>query len=71
MITIFTLSIGTSYPLTCTILVLKFEIVHSTTCLCVLKYCCMYGSVDPDQTPHSEASDLGLHCLQRPVCPNT
>ena len=21
------------------------------------------NSVDPDQTPHSEASDLGLHCL--------
>ena len=22
------------------------------------------SSVDPDQTPHSAASDLGLHCLQ-------
>ena len=21
------------------------------------------NSVDPDQTPHSAASDLGLHCL--------
>ena len=27
--------------------------------------------VDPDQMPHSAASDLGLHCLLRPVCPNT
>ena len=33
----------------------------------------MYGknSVDPDQMPYSAASDLGLHCLQRPNCPNT
>ena len=28
-------------------------------------------SVDPDQTPHSAASDLGLHCLLRLICPNT
>ena len=28
-------------------------------------------SVDTDQMPHSVASDLGLHCLLRPVCPNT
>ena len=27
----------------------------------------MQGSIgDPDQTPHSVASDLGLHCL--PMC---
>ena len=31
----------------------------------------MANSVDPDQMPHSVASDLGLHCLQRPFCPNT
>ena len=30
----------------------------------------MANSVDPDQMPHSVASDLGLHCLQRPICPN-
>ena len=30
----------------------------------------MANSVDPDQTPHSVASDLGLHCLQGPICPN-
>ena len=30
----------------------------------------MTNSVDPDQMLHSAASDLGLHCLQRPVCPN-
>ena len=23
----------------------------------------MANSVDPDQTPHNAASDLGLHCL--------
>ena len=34
----------------------------------------MANSVDPDQTASSEAnkqSDLGLHCLLRPICPNT
>ena len=31
----------------------------------------MANSVDPDQMLYSAASDLGLHCLQRPVCPNT
>ena len=29
------------------------------------------NSVDPDETPLSAASHLGLHCLLRPVCPNT
>ena len=28
------------------------------------------NSVDPDQTARSAASDLGLHCLLRPGCPN-
>ena len=27
----------------------------------------MANGVDPDQTPRSAASDLGLHCLFRPV----
>ena len=27
--------------------------------------------MDPDQTPHYAASDLGLHCLLKHVCPNT
>ena len=27
----------------------------------------MANSVDPDQ----KQSDLGLHCLLRPICPNT
>ena len=31
----------------------------------------MANSVDPDQTPRSREYDLGLHCLLRPVCPNT
>ena len=43
-------------------------IYHSLICL---KYCCMYGSVDPDQMPQNVASDLGLHCLQMPLCSNT
>ena len=31
----------------------------------------MANRVDPDQMPHSSVSDLDLHCLQRPICPNT
>ena len=30
----------------------------------------MANSVDPDQMLQNAASDLGLHCLLRPVCPN-
>ena len=30
----------------------------------------MSNSVDPDQMLHSVASDLGLHYLLGPVCPN-
>ena len=29
----------------------------------------MANSVDPDHTPPSAASDLGLHCLIRPTVP--
>ena len=31
----------------------------------------MSDSVDPDETPCSVASHLGLHCLLRLVCPYT
>ena len=31
----------------------------------------MAKSVDPDGTPRSAASHLGLYCFLRPVCPNT
>ena len=32
----------------------------------------MANSEDPDQTaPLEEQSDLGLHCLPRPICPKT
>ena len=30
----------------------------------------MTNNVNPDQMPHSVASDLGLHCLLKLVCPN-
>ena len=30
----------------------------------------MAKSVDPDKMLLFVASDLGLHCLQRPICPN-
>ena len=31
----------------------------------------MSGRVDHDPMLHSVPSDLSLHCLLRPVCPNT
>ena len=31
----------------------------------------MANSVDPGEMLHSAVSHLGLHCLFRPVCPNT
>ena len=31
----------------------------------------MANSVEPDQTAPEEQSDQGLHCLLRPICPNT
>ena len=39
--------------------------------LCLKTAGCMAHSVDPDETPHSVTSHLGLHCLLRPVCLNT
>ena len=30
----------------------------------------MANSVDPDQMPQNAASDLGVHCLLRSVCPS-
>ena len=61
-VTVFTLSIATPHLLT--ILVLKLGIVRPIAV-------CIANSVDPDQIPHSAVSDLGIHCLQRPICPNT
>ena len=61
---VFTLSIGTPYLRT--MFILKFEIVHSITSCCVLNIAvCMANSVDPDQMPHSAASDQGLHCFAK------
>ena len=40
--------------------------------LLVCKNCWIVAnSVDPGQMPHFVASDLGLHCLLRPLCLNT
>ena len=30
----------------------------------------MISHADPDEMPDSVASDLSLHCLTRPICPN-
>ena len=40
-------------------------------CIPILDAAEVANSVDTDQTPRSAASDLGLHCLHRPVNPNT
>ena len=37
----------------------------------VLKLLNEWQTVDPDQMTHFAVSDLSLHCLLRPVCPNT
>ena len=58
-------------PLNClTILVLKFE--QSTFVVLYIFYIagCVVDSVAADQKPCFVASDMGPHCLLRPVCPN-
>ena len=48
------------------------EQVHFTNCWCVQNTAGWVANiVDPDQTPQSAASDLGLHRLLGRVCPNT
>ena len=42
------------------------SIFYPSSCLKLAGW--MANSVDLDQTPHIAASDLGLHCLHRPVC---
>ena len=49
---------------------LNFEQLHLKP-VNVSKNSWMSDCVDPDQTPHSAAFDLGQHRLLRPVCPNT
>ena len=67
--TVYTLSNGT--PPLLTKLLLKFEKGLFHYLLMCLKYAeQVSNSVDPDKMPHSAASDLGLHCLFRSVCPN-
>ena len=39
--------------------------------LCLKIAVWMVTSADLDEMPLSVASHLGLHCLLRPVCPNT
>ena len=62
--TVFTLSIH----------IRSLHLISSTSPFYYLIVCKFAGrmanSVDPDQTPCSAASDLGLHCLLRPVSIN-
>ena len=39
--------------------------------MCIKSAVLWANSASPDQTPRSAASDLGLHCLFRLVCPNS
>ena len=39
--------------------------------MCLKTAAWVSNSVDPDQTPRSVASDLGIQCLHTPVCPKT
>ena len=68
LLSIFIQYIGT--PLLLTLLVLKFE--RPFYYLISLKLqVWVANSLDLDQMPQFVASDLGLHCLLRSVCPNT
>ena len=62
------LNIWTPYFLT--IQVIAFEQVHFTTFSYVLNLT-VINHADPEQTPHSVTSDLGVCCLLRHVCLNT
>ena len=54
-----------------TVIVVKVEQYGFTQSECIQKSGNgIANSVDPDQTAHAEQSDLGLHCLFRPICPN-
>ena len=66
-----TLSIRTT-SIPNTMFVIKFGKVHFLTCWCDQNIAgWVVNNVGPDQMPHSAASDLCLHCLLMPVCPNT
>ena len=67
--TVFILSIRT--PQLLTILVLEFEQVQYLPDVVSKIAGWVANSVDPDETPRSAASHLGLHCFLRPVYPNT
>ena len=60
--TVFTLNIGTLLLFTIVIL----NQFHIST-----RWWMSIKQVDLDQTLHSVTSDLGLHCLLKPVCSNT
>ena len=66
--TVYTLHIQTSKLLTILIVKIKRPFYTSSYVYSCWK---MANSIDPDQTPQNAASDQGLHCLLRPVCPNT
>ena len=68
-LTVKILKIGT--PEIITIIVLQLEQLDFTVQYCVQK---MQTELQTEKTLirllHEEQSDLGLHCLLRPVCPN-
>ena len=55
--------------MTCVIKRLMCTIFYPMLCLNIAG--CVANSVDPNETPHSALSHLGLQCLLRPVLCNT
>ena len=68
MITVFTRSIRTPPYHICS-KIWTSTIHYPMLCLKIAGW--VANSVDPDETPRSAASHLGLNWLLRPVCPNT
>ena len=69
--TIFTLSIGAPFLLNHTCPKIWNSPFNYLLMFLKILLLCMASSVDADQTLLSATSDLGLHCLQRPICQNT
>ena len=54
-----------------TIRVLKSEHPFDYLVVSIKTAGCAANRIAPNQMTNSVASDLGLHCLHRPTCPNT
>ena len=69
LFTVFAHSIQTPQPLTHFIQIWTSTIYYPMLCLKIAGW--VANNVDPDETLQFVASHMGLHCLLRPVWPNT